>query len=443
MKRITILIVLSFVFSAVFAVNTGLKNTIAKCKKAVVIVIGYDEDGKEESQGTGFFVNKQGHVATNVHVIGGSKSAAIKTSDEKTYPLKRIVNSDEDADLVIFSVDGLSAAGDYLTVRAGDIDIGDNVYVIGNPMGLEQTVSNGITSGIRKIKEFGFMYQITAPISPGSSGSPVMDEAGDVIGVATSQYTEGQNLNFVTPSEKLRPLLSKNANLKFEDWISRSYSIMPVTEYAMVNLGGRFYDKKKYKEAAAMGLAVIKKNPKYTNAYNLVAQSYFELDKKDEALKYMKAGVATDAKKEFVHNDLGILLDNMELPDLAAKEYYVEIGNFPKNYHSYHNLASLYYRYDMLEDAFRILALGIKKVDYPSALYVKAGDISMDNADYDVALEKYKQAIKLDRYNPNALLGLGRALLENDDVQGATDCYYALQKISTKKAEKLYFLIKH
>jgi len=452
-KNIIAIAAVLFLCAPVFCADAGLKATILKCKKAVVKVIGFDENDKEESQGTGFFISSSGLVATNCHVIEDSKSAGIRLADEKggeensgdikTYMIKKIISSDEDADMVIFSVEGLNAAPDYLAVRGDRIETGDNVYVIGHPMGLEQTVSNGIVSGIKKIKEFGFMYQTTAPISPGSSGSPVMDANGEVIGVATSTYKEGQNLNFVMPSEKLRPLMRVNANMKFADWKEKGYSVMPASDYGRLNLGQRFYDKKKYKEAAAMAAGIIKNNPKYSNAYSLMAFALFEQDRREDALKYMKYGVAIDPSKELIHNDCGVLYANLDMDDLAAKEYYSEMKNFPKSYLPYYNLASLYYRNEMMEDAFRILDLGIKKSDYPSELYVKAGDIGMDDADYDMALQKYKQAVKLDRDNTDALLGLGRALLENDDKQGATDCYYALQKISTKKAEKLYFLIEH
>jgi tetratricopeptide (TPR) repeat protein len=140
---------------------------------------------------------------------------------------------------------------------------------------------------------------------------------------------------------------------------------------------------------------------------------------------------------------MGLLYADLEMDDLAAGSYYAEMKNFPKEYYPYYNLATLYYRNDMLEDALRIIETGIRKSDNPSDMYVKAGDIFMDNADYSSAMQKYKQAVKLDRGNANALLGLGKALLENDDKQGATDCYYTLQKINAKKAEKLYFLIQH
>ena len=83
---------------------------------------------------------------------------------------------------------------------------GESIVVIGNPFGLEGSVTNGIVSAVREIPGYGKIIQITAPISPGSSGSPVVNMLGQVIGVATLQAAEGQSLNFAVPSERISQL---------------------------------------------------------------------------------------------------------------------------------------------------------------------------------------------------------------------------------------------
>ena len=84
---------------------------------------------------------------------------------------------------------------------------GQRVLVIGNPEGLQGTVSDGIISAFREDRN---LIQITAPVSPGSSGSPVLDESGQVIGMATLVYREGQNLNFAISSEYIESFLASN-----------------------------------------------------------------------------------------------------------------------------------------------------------------------------------------------------------------------------------------
>lgn len=93
-----------------------------------------------------------------------------------------------------------------LSINASLPEVGERVVVIGSPLGLEQTVSDGIVSAVREVSAFGTIIQITAPISPGSSGSPVVNMKGEVIGVATFQSMIGQNLNFAIPGERIAKL---------------------------------------------------------------------------------------------------------------------------------------------------------------------------------------------------------------------------------------------
>jgi tetratricopeptide (TPR) repeat protein len=442
MKTKIIAAVMSVFFSAsVLASDAGLKAAIAKCKTAVVVVIGYDKTGREKCQGTGFFVGPAGQIATNAHVVDEAEKIGIKTTDGKKYFLNKVISSDETADMFIFSVEGIASSPNYLRVSSGKAEEGDPVYVIGTPMGLEQTVSTGIVSGIRKKEGFGFYYQITAPISPGSSGSPVMNDSGQVIGIATMQFTEGQNLNFVMPSEKLTDIMTKNASITFEQWSEKGYSVVPSSEYGLLKLGERLYEKGKYKEAMYFANMLIKKNAGYAEAYNLMAECLTEEERRDDAYKYIKYAAKIGSKKESFHNSLGVRYADIDMDDLAAKEYYQEININPKNYMPYYNLAALYARNGMLDDAFAIIDKGIKVSENPSELYAKSGDIYMKNADSDIAFESYKKAVEMDPYNEDAYYGMGRIYVEDDDKQGAMDTYRTLSKISVNKADRLYMLI--
>jgi len=107
-------------------------------------------------------------------------------------------------------VDTLTAPA--LSIRSkGRLRIGDKVYALGNPMGLQGTFSMGNVSAFRKLKEIT-MIQMTTPLSPGSSGGPVLDSNCKVVGIATAQYTEGQNLNFAVPATYLKKLIKKHSN---------------------------------------------------------------------------------------------------------------------------------------------------------------------------------------------------------------------------------------
>jgi len=203
-------IVLFFSILSIVKGQTG-SQIAQKSYSSVVMLVMEDSYGQPLSLGSGFFV-KQNIVATNLHVIEGAARGYAKIVGKKTkYDVEGIAGIDTKRDLVLLKITGVKAP----SLSFGDsrsIAVGDEIYVIGNPMGLEGTLSKGIVSGIRKV-EVDTLFQITAPISPGSSGGPVLNIKGEVIGVAVASFKEGQNLNFAIPGSYLGPLISKVASI--------------------------------------------------------------------------------------------------------------------------------------------------------------------------------------------------------------------------------------
>jgi serine protease Do len=157
--------------------------------------------------GTGFFVRSTGLLLTNFHVIEGTELVGVKMpGGSAVLWARRATGFDLDNDLVVLRVETDVAS----PVSLGDSDqvrIGEPIVVVGNPEGLEQTVSNGLVSGTREV-DGRRLFQISAPISEGSSGSPVFNDRGDVIGVVVSSLESGQNLNFAVPINYAKPLLT-------------------------------------------------------------------------------------------------------------------------------------------------------------------------------------------------------------------------------------------
>ena len=184
----------------------NLPALIKRVQSAVVTVVAYDEKGQAIQQGSGFFINKSGHLLTNRHVLHSAFRAEVKTREERTYPITQVVAEDRDGDLLRVVVTIPEDAVQTLAIATTLPDVGEQVIVVGSPLGLEQTASDGIVSAVRDIPGVGKILQITAPISPGSSGSPVVNLRGEVIGVATLQMKQGQNLNFAIPAERVLTL---------------------------------------------------------------------------------------------------------------------------------------------------------------------------------------------------------------------------------------------
>ncbi|MFC1714619.1 S1C family serine protease [Candidatus Poribacteria bacterium] len=208
----TLVIAFTILLTLRTAIAQQTRQQIAqKAFPSVVLLVTEDESGQPVSLGSGFVV-RNGIIATNLHVIGDASQGYAKIVGQKQkHEIEGIVGIDSKLDLVLLAATSIEAP----LLKLGEsakLNIGDEIYAIGNPKGLEGTFSHGIVSGIRTIDSDNIL-QITAPISPGSSGGPVLNTSGEVIGVAVATFRSGQNLNFAIPASYLSPLLSNTKSV--------------------------------------------------------------------------------------------------------------------------------------------------------------------------------------------------------------------------------------
>jgi len=146
-------------------------------------------------------------------VIAGAQAIQVKFQDrDDLIAVQGIYATDSDKDLALLKV---SISGKHpLPLSSSRPIVGERVIAIGNPLGLESSVSEGIVSGIRRVSDDFELYQITTPLSPGNSGGPVLSSQGDVVGIATSTLEGGQNLNFAVPIVHLVNLWQKGGTLR-------------------------------------------------------------------------------------------------------------------------------------------------------------------------------------------------------------------------------------
>jgi S1-C subfamily serine protease len=191
-------------------IETAKISTVNRLLSSTVSIYTVDEYG-EESAGSGFFV-AQGKIVTNYHVIEGASKISIKPcSDPSISLVGNIKKSNPMNDLALIEVDPDFKPGAIIPVSNTSKEIGMKIWVSGNPHQLECSLSEGIISGLRQPKStFDCeLIQISAPISPGSSGGPVVSETGQLIAVSVAGITrEGaQNLNFAVPAKYVKVLL--------------------------------------------------------------------------------------------------------------------------------------------------------------------------------------------------------------------------------------------
>jgi len=218
MKNTSILCLLTFIVllspGPVYKSYASVPNEIIENKKNIVTIY-INSLNNIISSGTGFVVEPNGLIVTNYHVIAAAlnKNHTISARTENGSFLMNgdVNNFDEKKDIALikFDVNNLNVVKiNYNYIPK----LGENIYVIGSPMGLDNTISEGIISSIRNYEQLNNIIQFTAPISSGSSGSPLFNSNGEVIGITTFLISNGQNLNFAIPISYLNNLLNNNLN---------------------------------------------------------------------------------------------------------------------------------------------------------------------------------------------------------------------------------------
>jgi len=187
------------------------EDVYANNRNAVVTIIAFDDSNNQKGLGTGFFTSSEGELVTNYHVIEGADSLLIKLLTGALFPVSGWLASDQEKDFAVLKVQGKELPTVSLD-SLQSVKVGQLVFALGSPLGMEQTFTNGMVSSLRDGSEVDKpelpkVIQHTAFISPGNSGGPLFDEQGRVLGINTFNVVGGQNLNFAIPIDYVKPEL--------------------------------------------------------------------------------------------------------------------------------------------------------------------------------------------------------------------------------------------
>ena len=160
------------------------------------------------SQGTGFIIDSEGYLVTNAHVIEGATTAGVITYDGEIHNVI-LIGRDTSMDVALMKIEG-----EYERLKlddSDDLEIGEKVIAIGNPLGLQFSVSEGIISGIhrRGINNLEAYIQTDAALNPGNSGGPLINKQGKVVGINNFKIGEGENLGFALESNYVEDTVNK------------------------------------------------------------------------------------------------------------------------------------------------------------------------------------------------------------------------------------------
>jgi tetratricopeptide (TPR) repeat protein len=418
----------------------NLPSLIKRIKPSVVIIFAYDGKGEFLQLGSGFFVSQNGDIITNYHVLQGASSAEVKTSDGKTYPITYIVAEDEQSDIIRLSVDIPSKYVLPLSLSETIPEIGERIIVYGSPLGLENTVSDGIVSSVREIFDYGKIIQITAPISPGSSGSPVLNMNGEVIGIATFQFIEGQNLNFAIPSERIASLnlMEEEKTFTTEELFEQEEKDKKDSDYAYEAYDKALYfmDKREYEKALPYLEIAIK-----TDILSLKAWAYFqigfcygELKSYAKAIEVYKQAIRIEPNDADTHYNLGLAYYQLGFYKDAIEAFKQAIRINPDEVLAHGNLGAAYSQLGFYKDAIEAFKQAIR-IDPDNALsHVYLGIAYGELGNLTKAVEAFKQAIRIDPDNANAYDNLGIAYGELGNLTKAVEAFKQAIRIDPDNA---------
>jgi tetratricopeptide (TPR) repeat protein len=469
----TVLFLAILCFSPPFsAAQDFLPELVKRIKPSAVAIETFDQKGNLISRGSGFFTSSD-RVITNRHVIEKSQRVEIHLINGRKYVAKGVLAIDGEGDLALLQVDVPKEFAIPLPIVKRVPLEGESIVVIGNPFGLEGSVSNGIVSAVREISGYGKIIQITAPISPGSSGSPVVNMLGQVIGVATLQAAEGQSLNFAVPSERILQLkigelqtfaaLNNEAQKSKRATAERLYSqglaqlsrddysravtlfekaaeIDPNYAEAWYQIGFCYGMMGRHVEALKASRQAAKLRPEWTQAYLNIGASSFALREYKEAADAYRQATRLDADNPDAHFALGLSLGKLNRTDEEILAYKRALAIKPEYANAYEQLGLAYFKLKRYTEALKAFD-ELKTYKPEASVYNYIGECYLETGKIQESIQAFNSAIGFNPDFEKARFNLGRAYLKNGDRDSALVQYEILRNAKSDWADQLYVLL--
>jgi tetratricopeptide (TPR) repeat protein len=437
-----IALLLIFVTSGFVKAQTfNAEQIFEAANNTVVTIYAYDNMSKIIAQGSGVVLNDKGWIVTNYHVFHGSDKLLVKHKS-KIIDYSEIVGADASRDILILKINN----NIFPSIKIGDSDklkIGQKIFAIGSPEGFENTISEGIISGLRGSEDnFDKYIQISAPVSHGSSGGAIINTKGELIGISTLSVVSGQNLNFAIPVNDVMKVYKEEgldstellgeylfwrgfnyyADSNFESakfFYELSLTVNPRNATTSHALGLIFDKKQDYDSAFYYYNRAIQINPYSVRGFYSLGLLSNRKNRLDDAIYYFKKAISAD--KNFVDSYylLGIVYGKMK--DIDSEIYYykkvIEID--PKYNEIYYALALAYARNKEYTNSILTFEKHNAIIPNDSKAYYLIGCNYEEMKIYGKAIFYYTKAIEIDPMNEEAYSRRGNLKSLNKDFVGA------------------------
>lgn len=460
-----------FIFLGLLYTSKVTANELADifetASKSIVVVNSKNSHGEIISQGSGVIV-ASAKIATNCHVIEGG--VTIEVVYRGIEYGARLSDTDWMRDLC--SIDVRNFRG--VPAKIGNVEklrVGDKVIAIGAPRGLALTLSEGIISSLRE-HDGGHLLQITAPISPGSSGGGVFNHMGELIGLPTFYVKDGQQLNFAIPANWIEELPDRSLKSK-----------NPQNDFSWLLKAEELDDAQDYEELLALSRRWVLESPESASAWLYIGISSGSLNKdlQLESFSAIKKALALDPSMSRGWSALGVALSQERRADEAFQAFDKAILLDGDNFRAHYGRARLYASLNQtpqaregFNDAVRVCisflkrdpkfvpCLSIAANSYkrlgrrsdsihmslreikarPSVrAWVLLGRTYGENNQFRDALSAFFEASALDPSNSSPLYWIGVTYVEMGDFNSALDVYNRLASLDQRRAEGLRKII--
>lgn len=481
-----ILLIIAAVPLLAFALTPS--QVFDRVKGSVVVVRALDIQRKPISQGSGVML-PSGQVATNCHVV--KDGVRFQLGRAKRFVVAKLRASDEKKDLCLLEATGLSAEPAVLG-KAAALTVGEAVYAVGSPQGLELSLSNGIVSQLRGGPPP--IIQTTAAISPGSSGGGLFDAEGRLVGITTFYVEGGQSLNFAVPVEWLaevkpgqRMAVRKRSQgewiayareLEKEkdwegalDWCGQWTEAEPGNSLPWRCLGNAYSALKEYDEAINAYREVVRLRPNYAEAWARLGWVYDDVKRYDEAISAYREAVRIKPDYVLAWDSLGFAFYRVKRFDEAINAFRETVRIQPDHAEAWHRVGDAYIRVERFNDAIEAFDQALRiKPDYAEAWHrlgfayarVKRNDEAInafreavrlrpDYAEawhrlgwayggikrYDDAINAFREAVRLRPDFVDSWFGLASAYAMSGDRPAALEATKALRRYDPARADRV------
>jgi tetratricopeptide (TPR) repeat protein len=454
------------------AAQDFLPELVRRIKPSSVAIETFDSRGNTLSRGSGFFIASD-RIVTNRHVIERSSRVEVHLLNGRKFTVKGVLAVDGEGDLALLQVDIPAGLAPPLPIVRSVPQEGESIVVVGNPFGLEGSVSNGIVSAVREISGYGRIIQITAPISPGSSGSPVVNMFGQVIGIATLQAAEGQSLNFAIPSERILQLkvsdlqsvssltadTQKNKRSSAERLYSQGVAQLSRDDFARALA---FFEKAieqdsgyteawyqagfcygilgRHNEALKASRQAAKLRPDWAEAYVNIGASSYALGQYKDAVEAYRQEIRLDDGKPETQYALGLSLSKLNRTDEEILAYKRAIALKPDHANALEKLGSAYFKQKRYGDATAAFEQ-LRTYRPDGKTYNLLGESLFELGRIDDSISAFNNALGYDPDLEKARYNLGRAYVKAGSTELAQAQYEILKNARSDWADRLLVLI--